>query len=145
MVFRGSSCRKYRKNNFKNLLNRGYEWVIKKLVGTTIEAVENVFRVQIALYLHERGQENLFASGLHNCRELSQPLGSLYQAVQIQGKSLLLLYKLTLPRKNPKLFDMALIKEKFLSVVKSCTWSLTRVISSCFAKKMLCKIQISLA
>ena len=42
--------------------------------------------------------------GLHNCREFSQRLESLYQAMQTQEKSFLLLYKITFPRKDAKLF-----------------------------------------
>ena len=40
---------------------------------------------------------------------------------------------------------MALNKREILPVAKSCTRSLPRVISSCFAKKMLSKILIFLA
>ena len=40
----------------------------------------------------------------------SQPLQCLYQALQIRKKVFYCFYKLTFPRKNPKLFVMALIK-----------------------------------
>ena len=44
-------------------------------------------------------------------------------------------YKITFSRKNAKLFVWHWLKEKFLPVAKSCPRSLTRVISSRFAKR----------
>ena len=70
--------------------------------------------------------------GLHNCREFSLRLECLYQAMQTQGKLFYRLYKITFPRKNVKLFVKALIFNFYQS--QSCTRSLARVISSCFAK-----------
>ena len=81
-------------------------------------------------------------SGLHNCREFSQPLECLYQAMQIQEKVFYCIYKITFPRKNAKLFVMALIKKEILTsrkllYKKSCTRN-----QFLFCKKMLFKIQI---
>ena len=56
-----------------------------------------------------------FVSGLHNCREFPQPLECLYQAMQIQEKVFYCIYKITFPRKNAKLFVMALIKKEILT------------------------------
>ena len=63
-----------------------------------ILAMENVFRVCIAWYKHERGWENSSSvqirdevEGLHNRQEFSQPLECLYQDMQTQEKSFLLL------------------------------------------------------
>ena len=73
--------------------------------------------------------------GLPNCLEFSQPLECLYHAMQIQEKVFYCFYKLTFPRKIAKLSAVALIKREILTSRKSCTRSLARVISSCFAKK----------
>ena len=48
-------------------------------------------------------------------------------------------YKMTIPRKNAKLFVRHWLKEKFLPVAKSCPRSLARVITSCFAKRCFAK------
>ena len=57
--------------------------------------------------------------GFYNCREFSQPLECLYQAIQIQERSFLLLLKIKpFPRKNAKLFVMALIKREILTTHK---------------------------
>ena len=42
--------------------------------------------------------------GLHNCQEFSQPLECLYQAMQTQEKSFLLLLWNNFPEKKEKLF-----------------------------------------
>ena len=42
--------------------------------------------------------------GLHNCREFSQPLECLYQAMQTQEKKFLLLLQNNFPEKKAKLF-----------------------------------------
>ena len=42
--------------------------------------------------------------GLHNCREFSQRLQCLYQAMQTQEKVFYCFYKINFPRKNAKLF-----------------------------------------
>ena len=42
--------------------------------------------------------------GLHNCREFSQRLECLYQAMQTQEKVFYCFYKINFPRKNAKLF-----------------------------------------
>ena len=54
--------------------------------------------------------------GLHNCREFSQPLECLYQAMQIQEKVFYCFYKLTSLRKKTKLFVIALIKKEILTI-----------------------------
>ena len=65
--------------------------------------------------------------GLHNCREFSQRLECLYQAMQTQEKSFLLLLKNTFPeRKRKTPLCMALIKREILtsrkdSSPKSCS------------------------
>ena len=43
-----------------------------------------------------------FVWGLHNCREFSQPLQYLYQAMQIQEKSFLLLLQTNFTEKKLK-------------------------------------------
>ena len=64
-----------------------------------------------------------FVSGLHNCREFSQPLECLDQAMQTQEKSFLLLLEHWL-------------KEKLLPVAKSCMYTtLVSVISPRFRLK----------
>ena len=63
---------------------------------------------------------------LYNCREFSQRLECLYQAMQTQEKSFLLLLTNNFPEKKRR--------KKFLPVAKSCTRSLARVIRSCFPK-----------
>ena len=42
--------------------------------------------------------------GLHNCLEFSQPLECLYQAMQTQEKSFLLLSQNNFPEKKEKVF-----------------------------------------
>ena len=78
-------------------------------------------------------------------KKFSQPHKCLYQAMPIGEKSYVFycFYKLTFPRQNAKFFVMALIKRKILTshpvlYTKSCM----RIISSCFAKKTLCKTWI---
>ena len=89
----------------------------------------------------ETGDE---VEGLHNCREFSQHLECLYQAMQTQGKSFFL-YKITFPRKNGKLFVMALIEREILTSRKALsTKSCTRN-QFLFCKKMLSKTRIFLA
>ena len=45
-----------------------------------------------------------FVSGLHNCQEFSQRLEFLYQAMQTQEKSFLLLSQNNFPGKKEKVF-----------------------------------------
>ena len=55
-------------------------------------------------------------ANLRRCREFSQPLEYLYQAMQILGKRVFYcFYELTFPGKNAKLFVMALIKRETLT------------------------------
>ena len=82
--------------------------------------------------------------GLHNCLEFSQPVGCLYQEMQTWEKKFSIAFiKQLSPEKRKTLLFRALIKEKFLPVVKSCTMKLVCIISLCFAKKMLSKLQFS--
>ena len=54
--------------------------------------------------------------GLHNGREFSQPFEGLYEAMQTQKKSfLLLLGNNFIEKKTQKLFVMALVKTKILT------------------------------
>ena len=57
--------------------------------------------------------------GLHNRREFSQRLESLYQAMQTQAKVFYCYYKITFMRKNAKHFVMALTKREILSSQQS--------------------------
>ena len=83
--------------------------------------------------------------GLPNCREFFQPLSCLYQAMQTQEKSFLLLLWNNLPEKNRKTLYMTLIKREILTSrkvlsTKSCTRN-----QFLFRKNMLSKIGIFLA
>ena len=53
--------------------------------------------------------------GLHNGREFSQRLECLYQAMQTQEKSFLLLLYNDFPEKRRKTLSMALIKREILT------------------------------
>ena len=82
---------------------------------------------------------------LHNCREFSQPLSCLYQAMQTQEKSFLLLLQNKFPEKKRKTLCMVLIKREILTSrkvlsTKSCTRN-----QFLFCKKMLSKIRTFLA
>ena len=77
--------------------------------------------------------------GLHNRREFSQRLECLYQAMQTQGKSFLLLLQNDFPEKRRKTLCMGLIKREILTSrkvlsTKSCTLN-----QFLFCKKMLSK------
>ena len=56
--------------------------------------------------------------GLHNCREFSQPLECLHQAMQTQEKSFLLLLLTSYKNYN------AGKDEKFISLVKTCSYNI---------------------
>ena len=87
-----------------------------------------------------------FVSGLHNCLEFSQPLSCLYQDMQTQEKSFLLLIQNNFPGKKSKtLLFRALIKREILTSREVLYTKLVPVISLCFPKKMLSKIRIFLA
>ena len=77
--------------------------------------------------------------GSHNCREFSQRLEYVYQAMQTQVKVFYCFYRINFTRKNAKLFVWHWLKEKFLPAAKSCPRLLARVISSCFAKRCVPK------
>ena len=76
-------------------------------------------------------------SGLRNCQEFSQPLESLYQATQTQEKSFQLLLINNFPDKKEKLFRLLIKREILTSREVLYTKLNERVISSCFAIKML--------
>ena len=81
-----------------------------------------------------------FVSGLHNCQEFSHPLECLYQAMQTQEKVFYCFYKLTFPRKKKNSLFRLLIKREILTSREVLYTKLNvRVISSCFAIKMLSK------
>ena len=99
-----------------------------------ISAIENVFRVFIAWYKHERGWEN--------SRQLCKPETKSRVCITVENspnpssvyirlckhrkKVFYSFYKITFPRKNAKLFVIALIKREILTSRKvmyttSCT------------------------
>ena len=53
--------------------------------------------------------------GLDNCREFSQPLKCLYQAMQIQEKKISIAFINQLSREKMQLFVVALIKREILN------------------------------
>ena len=53
--------------------------------------------------------------GLHNCREFSQRLECLYQAMQTQEKVFYCFYKINFPRKKRKTLYTVLIKREILT------------------------------
>ena len=57
--------------------------------------------------------------GLHNCREFSKSLECLYQAMQTQEKSFLLLF---FPRQKRNALFMALIKREILTNREQKKW-----------------------
>ena len=76
-------------------------------------------------------------SGLHNFQEFFQPLECLYQAMQTQDKSFQL-FLLIFPRKEKNSLFRLLIKREILASREVLYTKLNeRVISSCFAVKML--------
>ena len=81
--------------------------------------------------------------GLHNYHEFSQPLECLYQDIQTQEKSSLLLLENNFPEKKGKtLLFRVLIKREILTSREVLYTKLVRVISPCFAKKMLSKTRV---
>ena len=104
------------------------KWVIYCVIQCNYYAIENVFRVCIAWYKHERGWEN--------SRQLCKPdPSSVYiRLCKHRKKVFYCFYKINFPRKDAKLYFWHWLKEKFLPVAQSCPRSLARVISSCFAK-----------
>ena len=119
-----------------------------KLKILVIKAIENVFRVCIAWYIHERGWEN--------SRQLCEPetksrvcitvenspnASSVYIRVCKLRKNVFDCFcKITFPRKKGKIFVWLWLKEKFLVPVstKSCTRN------QFLCKKMLSKLRIFL-
>ena len=110
-------------------------------IGVSLKT-ENVFRVCIAWYKHERGWEN--------SRQLCKPETKSRVCITVENspnassvyimlckhrkKVFYCFYKINFTRKDAKLFLWHWLKEKFLPVAKSCALSLARVVSSCFAK-----------
>ena len=83
--------------------------------------------------------------GLHYRQEFSQRLERLYQAMQTQEKSFLLLLYNNFPEKKRKTLCMALIKREILTsrkILSTKSWTRNQFL---FCKKMLCKIRIFLA
>ena len=77
---------------------------------------------------------------MHNYQEFSQPLVCLYQAMQTQEKSFLLLVLNYLRRKKKNSLFRLLIKREILTSREVLYKKLNvRLISSCFAIKMLSK------
>ena len=80
-----------------------------------------------------------FVSGLHNCQEFSQTLECLYQAMQTQEKKFSIAF-ITFPREKKNYLFRLLIKREILTSREVLYTKLNvRVISSCFAIKMLSK------
>ena len=123
-----------------------FRWPTSAL-NDDIEAMENVFRVCIALYKHERGWENSrqlckpeTKSRVCITVENSPNASSVYIRLCKHRKNVFYcFYKVTFPRKKRKTLCMALIKREILTSRKSCPRSLARVISSCFAKRCFVK------
>ena len=118
-----------------------------------ISAIENVFRVCIAWYKHERGWENSTQlckpetkSRVCMTVENSPNASSVYiRLCEHSKKVFYCFYKITFTRKKRKTLCMALIKRDILTSrkilsTKSCTRN-----QFLFCKKMLCKIRIFLA
>ena len=81
--------------------------------------------------------------GLHIGQKFSQPLECLYQGMQTQEKSFLLLLGNNFPEEKSKtLLFRALIKREILTSREVLYTKLVRVISPCFARKMLSKIRV---
>ena len=154
-IFNPSSMTKRRwypvENNEKALV---YHWSLLKLSGDkqhyileNIWAIGNVFRVCIAWHKHERGWKN--------SRQLCKPKMKSRVCITVENspnpscvyirlckhrkKVFYCFYKITFPRKTQNSLLWNWLKEKFLPVTKSCTRRLSRVISSCFAKRCIPK------
>ena len=105
------------------------------------------FCICIAWYKHERGWENsrqlcIPSTSSRVCITVSNstnPSRVYIRLCKYRKKVFYRFYKITLPRKNAKLFAWHWFKEKFLPVAKSCPRSLARVISSCFTKRCFAK------
>ena len=77
--------------------------------------------------------------GLYNFLEFSQPLECLYQAIQTQEKKFSIAF-ITFPREKKNYLFRLLIKREILTSREVLYTKLNvRVISSCFAIKMLSK------
>ena len=83
--------------------------------------------------------------GLHNCREFSQRLECLYQAMQTQEKVFYCFYKLTFPRKKKNSLFRLLIKREILTSREVLYTKLNvRVISSLFfSKKCFSRLKLA--
>ena len=128
-------------------------WPYKCRTKSPAQAIENVFRVCIAWYKHERSWEN--------SRQLCKPETKSRVCITVENspnalsvyirlckhrkKVFYCFYKITFPRKKRKTLCMALIKREILTSrkilsTKSCTRN-----QFLFCKKMLSKIRIFLA
>ena len=104
-------------------------WPYKCRTKSPAQAIENVFRVFIAWYKHERSWENSrqlckpeTKSRVCITVENSPNASSVYiRLCKHRKKVFYCFYKITFPRKNAKLFVWHWLKEKFLPVTKSCT------------------------
>ena len=100
-------------------------------------SIENVFRVCIAWYKHEKGWENSRQSCKPETKsrvcitvENSPNASSVYiRLCKHRKKVFYCFYKINFPRKNAKLFVWHWLKEKFIPVAKSCPRNLARVLS----------------
>ena len=98
--------------------------VLIRTISAT-EAAENVFCVCIAWYKNERGSRQVCKTRdevkrLHNCQEFSQPLECLYQAMQTQEKSFLLLLQNYFSEKKTKLFEREILTSCKVLYTKFC-------------------------
>ena len=133
-----------------NFSSEMHEYVINMQGGgiyqgdsKTIQAIEDVFRVCIAWYKHEKGWENSrplckpeTKSRVCITVENSPNASSVYiRLCKHRKKVFYCFYKITFPKQNAKLLVWQWLKEKFSPVAKSCPRRLASVISSCFAKR----------
>ena len=135
------------------LLGIGFGFAVFNYFSNFNKAIENVFRVCIAWYKHERGWEN--------SRQLCKPETKSRVCISVENspnpssvnirlckhrkKVFYCFYNITFSRKNARLFVMALIKREILTsrkvlYTKSCTRN-----QFLFCKKMLSKIRIFVA
>ena len=123
---------------------------IRALTGN-IEAIENVFHVCIAWYKHERGwrirdslcQRETKSRVCITIENSPSPWSVYIRLCKHRKKVFYCFYKITFPRKNAKLFVMAMIKRRILTSRKVLYTKTSN--QFLFCKKMLSKIWIFLA
>ena len=103
--------------NFKNLLEQRLRMSNQKTQQELLFRQQKTFSVFTQPDINTRGVRRICSS----VENSANPLGVYIRLCKYRERVCFCFYKLTLSRKNAKLFDMPLIKEKFLSVVKSCT------------------------